>query len=168
MDKRELRSYIRAHKVIEETGSLWEAVENCSDFAKARCILLYHSLPDEVPTAGFLARWHGRKRIALPLVIGDSLTLKEYDPSLIREGYRGIMEPCEAAPDILPSEIDFAIIPGVAFDESGHRLGRGKGFYDRLLPLLSCPKAGVAFQSQMVESVPCEVHDAPVDMVFHT
>lgn len=168
MDKRELRAYIKSQKSVEDASSLWEAVEKCEAFSQARCILLYHSLPDEVPTAGFLARWHGQKRIALPLVIGDSLILKEYDPSLIREGYRGIMEPCEAAPDILPSEIDFAIIPGVAFDESGHRLGRGKGFYDRLLPLLSCPKAGVAFRSQMVESVPCEEHDAPVDMVFHT
>lgn len=167
MDKRELRSYIRAHKVIEETGSLWEAVENCSDFAKARCVLLYYSLPDEVPTAGFLARWHGRKRIALPLVIGDSLTLKEYDPSLMHEGYRGIMEPCAAARDILPSEVDFALIPGVAFDRYGHRLGRGKGFYDRLLPLLSCPKAGVAFNCQIFDSVPCEPHDALVDMIFH-
>lgn len=167
MDKREMRAFVKAHKVAEDVTSLWAAVESCEAFESARCVLLYHSLPDEVPTADFIRKWHGAKRIALPLVVGDSLILKEYDPALMCEGYRGIMEPCSDARDILPSEIDFALIPGMAFDSAGHRLGRGKGFYDRLLPQLSCTTAGVAFNCQMFDSVPCESHDAAVDLVFH-
>ena len=167
MDKRELRAYVKAHKTAEDVTGLWASVERCEAFKAAGRVLLYHSLPDEVPTAEFIRKWHGVKQIVLPLVVGDSLVLKEYDPAKMREGYRGIMEPCPDARDIDPLEIDFAIIPGVAFDAEGHRLGRGKGFYDRLLPRLRCPKAGVAFNCQMFSDIPVESHDRSVDMVFH-
>ena len=81
------------------------------------------------------------------------------------KGYAGIMEPPVSAPDIEPSEIDFAIIPGVAFDPMCHRLGRGRGFYDRLLTGLQCPLAGVAYSWQMVEAVPTDPWDIRLDLV---
>ena len=54
----------------------------------------------------------------------------------------------------------------MAFDSRCNRMGRGKGFYDKLLPLLRCPKVGLGYDFQIVESVPCDVHDMPLDMVI--
>ena len=63
------------------------------------------------------------------------------------------------------SLIDTALVPGMAYDAQGHRLGRGKGYYDRLLAGLDCRKIGVCFDFQKVSEVPVDVHDIPVDIV---
>ena len=69
---------------------------------------------------------------------------------------------------IRPSVIDFAIIPGVAFDVAGNRLGYGKGFYDRLLLNLSedCLTVGISYQCQIFDSIPTEDHDISLDLVL--
>lgn len=145
---------------------IWEAAESLPEFESAGTILLYCALPDEVATADFIARWNGRKRIAVPLVVGDNLVLKEYDPALMKPGYAGIMEPMEEARTVDPSEIELAFIPGVGFDRNGNRLGRGKGFYDRLLPSLNCPLIGICRDFQIVEEgIPADPWDRSVDMV---
>ena len=90
---------------------------------------------------------------------------KEYIPSKMETGYREIQEPA-GEECVNPSEIDIAIIPGVAFDRHCNRLGRGKGFYDRLIPYLECKKIGLSFDFQIVEQVPCEEFDKPLDMVM--
>ena len=137
------------------------------EFKYARTFLIYFSLPDEIQTEAFIDKWHSLgKRVVLPLVVGDDLVLKEYDPKKLQEGYKGIYEPTEDSATVEPSEIDLAIIPGVAFDYKGNRMGRGKGFYDRFLPKLTCPVWGVAFPFQMVKEIPCEEFDKPVDKVF--
>ena len=79
-------------------------------------------------------------------------------------GYRNISEPTGSVKTD-PSEIELAIIPGVAFDKCCNRMGRGKGFYDRLIPYLKCPTIGLGFGFQMVDSIPCEEFDKPLDMV---
>lgn len=132
-------------------------------------ILLYHSLPDEVLTESVIEYLHspegGNKRIVLPIVEGEYLTLKEYKPSELECGYRNIMEP-QGTDVVDPSEIEFAVIPGVAFDCSCNRMGRGKGFYDKLLPSLMCTKAGLGYDFQIIEKIPCCEHDIPLDMVI--
>lgn len=79
-------------------------------------------------------------------------------------GYRGIREPARKEP---ASEVDAAIVPGVAFDERGGRLGYGGGFFDRFLESLDpgVPVVGVCFDAQIVEEVPREPHDRAVDLV---
>ncbi|MBQ0043720.1 MAG: 5-formyltetrahydrofolate cyclo-ligase [Bacteroidales bacterium] len=176
--KSEIRKRIRAamkaaastvsccESIPSEAEVIWETVEGLDEFESARTILLYCALPDEVATAEFIARWNGRKRIAVPLVVGDNLVLKEYDPALMKPGYAGIMEPMEEARTVDPSEIELAFIPGVGFDRSGNRLGRGKGFYDRLLPSLNCPLIGVCRDFQIVEDgIPADPWDRKVDKV---
>ena len=64
------------------------------------------------------------------------------------------------------ADIDLAVIPGMAFDRDGHRLGRGKGFYDKLLPGIKCRKIGLCFSFQLADSVPIEPHDIVMDMVL--
>ena len=144
--------------------SVWEQVESLPEFIGAESVLLYWSMPSEVGTHAFARRWYGRKRLYLPRVEGEVLEIREYSPDGLVEGYRGIMEPSPQAPCV--SEVDLAIVPGLAFDAKGGRLGRGGGFYDRLLPSLHCPKVGVCRQGQLVDEVPMQAWDQKVDIVI--
>lgn len=176
--KSEIRKRIRAamkaaastvsccESIAYDAKVIWEAAESLPEFESAGTILLYCALPDEVPTAEFIKRWTGKKRIVVPLVVGETLSLKEYDPAKMHPGYAGILEPDPDAEEVDPEMIEMAFIPGVAFDRSGNRLGRGKGFYDRLLPALKCPLAGVCRDFQVVEEgIPADPWDRSVDMV---
>lgn len=131
----------------------------------AHTVLLYSALPDEVNTDYLLlsAREEG-KTVLLPRVDGERLTLHVYDPDVMAPGAFGVMEP--QGPEFPSSrygEIELALVPGMAFDRRGHRLGRGKGYYDRLLPQLPAARVvGLCFPFQVVASVPAEAHDAAV------
>lgn len=168
--RREIRTRKEAMTAEERDAAssrITEAVIALPEFASARTVLLYSALPDEVQTAELIGRLYGSKRILLPVVQGEGLVLKEYSPECIHEGYRGIMEPDGAAPEADAGEVEFALIPGMAFDLTGGRLGRGGGFYDRLIPLLHCPKAGICYSCQIVDEVPRETFDIKVDKVLH-
>ena len=167
MDKRELRRYIRGFEgPFAGSSEIFARIETISGFQHSDIVLLYSAIPGEVETAAFIEKWHRSKRIVLPKVVGDILELRLYSPDKVSVGYRGILEPSDDAAQVDPSEVGFAVIPGMAFDRAGHRLGRGKGYYDRLLPSLSCMKVAVAYGHQLVDSVPVEPHDVPVDMVI--
>lgn len=136
--------------------------ENC------KTVLLYHSLPDEVNTHTLIdqAAQIGYK-VLLPTVVGNDLELHEYTGSaaLRASATYGIQESTGSLFTDYPS-IDLAIIPGMAFTKDGRRLGRGKGYYDRLLPMLNCPLVGLAFPFQMLDYIPCEEHDISMDEVI--
>lgn len=174
--KKEIRKAVRALKNStpqEERDSSSLAIQktllSMGVLEKPGTILLYHALPDEVNTELLLStlsnRRGGCKRIILPVVEGEYLILKEYIPEEMGNGYRNISEPTGNV-QIDPSEIELAIIPGMAFDRCCNRMGRGKGFYDRLIPYLNCPKIGLGFDFQIVEQIPCEEFDKPLDMVI--
>jgi len=150
----------------EDAAALWKSVSEFPGFVEARTVLVYMSMADEVPTGMFLDEWHSRKRLVIPLVQGDGLLLKEYNPPTLVNGYCGILEPSPEAPDVAYNEVDFAIVPGVAFDRNNYRLGRGKGFYDRLLPHLDCPKVGVCQPFRLIDKVPCDPWDVALDAVI--
>ena len=101
--------------------------------------------------------------------MGDELELHIYDAtSMTREGAFHIQESCgPVLPESEYGTIDLAIIPGVAFDLNGNRLGRGKGYYDRLLPKLSCHTIGICYPYQLIDEVPHEPHDVPVDEIIY-
>lgn len=162
--KKQLRGKIRG-SIADATQdvSIWEQVEALPEFKAADSVLLYWSMQSEVDTHAFAQRWYGRKKLYLPKVVGDKLEIREYIPDDLSPGYRGIMEPSGDAP--LAGKIDLVIVPGMAFDAKGNRLGRGGGFYDRLLPELSCPKVGVCRRHQFVEDVPVQAWDQKVDIV---
>lgn len=144
-------------------------VEKLTLFRNANIVLLYWSMDDEVQTHEFVEKWFREKTILLPCVDGDKLRLRQYTgPDSMHTGEQfGIAEPTgEEFTDL--DKINVIIVPGVAFDREGHRMGRGRGFYDRLLK--STPNAykiGVAFDFQMVESVPVEPHDVTMDKVIN-
>ena len=145
------------------------AIESHPAFKAASTLLLYHSLNDEVDTRDFIRKWHATKHIILPAVVGDELELRPYAPGQLKPGAYGIEEPCHMPPFRNYEEIDLAIVPGVAFDKQGNRLGRGKGYYDRLLPLLPHAfKIGLCFPFQLVDEIPTEPFDIPMDLIITT
>lgn len=163
---RELKRCVDMEWMLLASDSIMSQLESQDLFKAAETVLLYHALPDEVQTANFLERWYGKKRLVLPLVVGDDLVLKEFSPDKIVPGYKGIPEPSSDAVTVDPDDVQLAVIPGVAFDSMCNRLGRGKGFYDRLIPHLKCPLTGLGFDFQMVDEVPVEIFDRKLDMVI--
>lgn len=158
--------FLSSGKEEEESQRIIAEVEALSAFNSSTCILAYMSIRGEVLTDAFLSKWLGVKRLAIPLVRGTSLELREYRPEWLLTGYKGIREPSSAAPLVEPGDVSFAIVPGLAFSEEGGRvwrMGRGKGFYDRLIPDLHCPLCGVAFPFRVLPSIPLDPWDAPLD-----
>jgi len=132
---------------------------------KADSILLFLSMKDEIDTSSLLSQ---PKKLYVPKVVGEELEIYEYSPNKVSSGAFGILEPTEDATMLKDLEtLDLVIVPGVAFTEEGLRMGRGKGFYDRFLPRTSCPTWGIAFPQQIVERLPVEPWDRPLDGVFH-
>ena len=150
-----------------ESANILAALEAHPAFRAANTILLYHSLPDEVDTHEFIRKWSCEKRVLLPVVMGDDLELRKYTGAedLAISSY-GIEEPV-GEPFTDYAAIDFIAVPGVAFDRNGNRLGRGKGYYDRLLPRIpQAYKVGICFTFQIVEEVPAEPFDIRMDEII--
>lgn len=172
--KRELRRLIRLEKskyspdeLTMMSNNVINQLVNTPLFQQSETVLLYHSLPDEVYTHELIHEACKTKTILLPTVRGDELELHIYsETDSVHKGEFNIIE-SDGALFKDYNKIELAIIPGVAFDAEGHRLGRGKGYYDRLLPLLSCPLIGICFPFQILNSIPTEPHDQKVDMVLH-
>lgn len=104
-------------------------------------------------------------RVLLPRVVGDGLELAAAGREGLVLGAFGVLEP--VGPPVAPTVVDVAIVPGIAFDRTGGRLGQGGGHYDRLLPDLRVDalRIGFAFSAQMAVRVPREPHDELVDVV---
>ena len=169
--KKDIRLQMRAAKKnisiehkVKLSELIFEHIEKIPQFIEARTILLYAALSDEVQTELFISKWFGKKNIVLPVVDGENLLLKEYNPQTVAKGYQSIMEP-QSGCAIDAANIEFAIIPGVSFDRQNNRLGRGKGFYDRFLSEVKCMTIGVGFEVQIVDKLPIESFDKPMDAV---
>jgi len=172
MTKQDIRKLVRERLAswdgsMSDCLSIWQKIEDCRDFQDARTVLLYWSIGFEIPTSEIICKWNGTKRLALPVVVGNDLILRKYDPAKMVEGYRGIMEPSPEAAIISPEEVDFAIVPGLAFDVNNNRMGRGKGYYDRLLPSLrnDCTVVGVCWREQLFEEIPVDEWDFALSAV---
>lgn len=144
-------------------------VEALPEFQRAKVVLAYYSLPDELYTHDAVARWAKSKTILLPKVVGDNLTLHRYcGLESMHKGAFGIMEP--ATPQFCDYQsIDLVIVPGVAFDKKCNRLGRGRGYYDKLFANLlpaKVAKVGVCYPFQIVDKVPAEDCDMQMDNVL--
>lgn len=137
----------------------------------ARSVLLFVPLPSEpniLPL--FSLALNSGKLLCLPWFDAEK---GEYDVRQIEDpladlapGCHGIPEPLSSRPLFPRIRLDFVLVPGVGFDESGHRLGRGKGYYDRLLIPVRGLKCGVAFEEQLVDRVPTEPHDLKLDCIL--
>lgn len=172
MEKKEIRNKIKAlRSMLSEleresaAAEVFARLEATAAFQMADRILMYHSLPDELSTLSFLRKWKNDKRFFLPRVNGVNLDILPYDESRLELGSFHIEEP-QGDTLVDPDEIELIVVPAVAYDRSGNRLGRGKGFYDRLLATTRATKIGVGYEFQLLDSLPAEEHDVPMDMVI--
>lgn len=174
MDKQELRKQVRAAKrevpledKIRRSMPIMQQVGELALFRSAQTVLLYWSMDDEVYTHDFVNLWYKEKCLLLPCVDGDDLLLRRYTgPDSLQPGPQfGIPEPTGPVFDEL-DKIDMIIVPGVAFDKHNNRMGRGRGFYDRLLKTTpNAVKIGVAFSFQLFDTIPTEPFDVPMNLV---
>ena len=171
--KNELRETVRAACAAKSGRWLDEAsrqitalLETREAFRRAGTVALYWSLGHEVATHGLIRRWYRDKAILLPVMEGERLHWKPFTGEECLAGARfGIREP-QGGPAADPAAIDLAVVPGMGFDRLGNRLGHGKGFYDRFLLQTGAVKIGLCFDFQLLEAVPAEAHDVPMDRLI--
>ena len=171
MNKQEIRKEIKRVKLnISKEGKeaaaieVMNKIEALPQFIGAKNILLYNALPDELPTECMLNKWDKEKNLFLPVVDGENLIIKRYDKEFVRVGAFGIIEPL--GDNVDSKIIDFIIVPGVAFDKNLNRLGRGKGYYDRLLSESNAFFAGVGYHIQVLDNIPVEEHDIKMNCII--
>lgn len=173
MDKDEIRLRVKARKSLltaaeraDAARRVFNLLEQSAAFLLADNVLLYHSLPDELSTHEFLEKWASRKHFFLPRVNGVNLDILPYDRSRLSMGAFHIEEPQgDDTADV--SQMELVVVPAVAYDHQGNRVGRGKGYYDRLLATVKAAKVGVGYDFQLLdEDIPAEQHDVPVDVVI--
>lgn len=172
MKKEDIRRSVKARKTLlseEEKLSAAERVfnllEQTADFLLSDRILMYHSLPDELSTRAFIRKWCDHKHFYLPRVNGVNLEILPYDESRLALGSFHIEEPTGTDTSAI-EDMEMIVIPAVAFDRRGNRVGRGKGYYDRLLADSRARKVGVAYDFQLVDEIDAEPHDVRVDVVI--
>lgn len=177
MLKQKIREQIKKRKSLSskdererQSRNALRHLEEHTRFRQAKTVLLYYALPDEIDTTEFLRKWSTTKQICLPVVDGENLRIKRYQSEQqLREGAFHILEPSDTY-EVPLSDIELAVIPGVAFDRNGNRLGRGKGFYDRLFSSSdnqkNIYKIGICFDFQMIEQLPVMPHDIRMDEVI--
>jgi 5-formyltetrahydrofolate cyclo-ligase len=157
----------RAAMGAEIARRVWELPA----LAGARTLLLYASLPEEVPTREIAAEaWRRGLTVTYPRCLPETRELALHRvaaPGLLRPGEYGIAEPDAACPLLGVEEIDAALIPGLAWDRAGRRLGRGAGYYDRLLahPRWRALRCGLFFSVQELASVPADPWDVGLQAV---
>jgi 5,10-methenyltetrahydrofolate synthetase len=172
MEKKDLRAQIKTLKkqhnstqLKEQSEQILEKLEKDAAFIQAKRIMLYCSLPDEVQTHAFLEKWREEKVIILPTVVGDDIIPVELSKGTkFNIGDFNIPEPQN---EPYQGDYDLIIVPGVAFDKSGNRIGRGKGYYDRFLcQHLEVKRIGICFDFQLVDEVPTEPTDIKMDKII--
>jgi 5-formyltetrahydrofolate cyclo-ligase len=177
--KAELRSLARRRRrelpdKDLRSRQIWEWLRAMPGYAAAAAVMLYLDFGDEVRTRPFLPDlWREGKQTLVPYCEGLDLRLfRLEDPGELAAGTLGILEPRQELRGrgdrrAEPAELDLVLLPGVAFDRSGRRLGQGRGYYDRFLPRVrpAAPLVALAFDCQVFDRVPALPHDVPVDRI---
>src|SRR5215210_108489 len=160
----ERRNKLNSLEIAKRSKSIQEFVINSKEFQQAKVIGAYFAFGSEVTTELIIEQAKTLvKKITLPRVEEDKITFYELSSikSLIR-GRFGIMEP---PPYMQISEIDILVVPGIAFDKTGCRLGYGKGYYDRLLSGKRTFSIGLAYSFQLLENLPYDRYDKRLDAI---
>lgn len=162
--KKRVKAISLAQKEKRATALL-RAVWEYPLFKQAQNVMLFWPLPDEINTIPLVEHAHAvGKNVFLPVVVGNDLVIKPYNPATMQPGAFGILEP--QGESVSPAQLDLMVVPGVAFDIANNRMGRGKGFYDRLLANLSVPTVGVGYAEQLYLAIPTQAHDIPLHHVI--
>ena len=173
----ESRNRLSAGEAEEKSRLIISRLMMLDEYTKSTVVMCYMSFGNEVQTGALVECILSEgKRVAIPLVVGIPGGKREMMACEIRDtaselepGTYGILEPRKDSAVILnPLEIDLVVVPGVAFDINRNRIGYGAGFFDRFLKSTgsSCKKIALAYEMQVLEQIPAEEHDIPVDMII--
>lgn len=173
--KRELRASMLARRnalPVVEVARLGAAIQDrllaLPEYEAARVVHSYVGVKaNEVPTHRILQETlRSSRRLVVPRVDGEVLRHHEIrDVSELRQAAFGLLEPDSSAPEVDAAAIDLVVVPGLAFDRAGNRLGLGKGYYDRFLSGVRAPAAALLFSVQLIDEVPAAPRDMPVDLL---
>lgn len=172
--RQELRDRLRKilpEELVQRSAAVCRRLCEQEEYARANVLMIFLSTVHEVDTQPLALRaWADQKTVLAPRVSWDQRRMLPIEiqslSSGVEEGYMGIREPVEGLP-VPVSEIDLVIVPGLAFDQHGNRLGRGRGFYDRFLshPDFRGVSCAVGLEEQVVEAIPVGPSDVRVDML---
>ena len=175
MDKKSLRREIGAKKsaltpeeVERRSAILAERLFETAQYRAAKSLYAYLSFNQEVRTSSIIERaWADGKRVAVPKVIGKDMVFIWLDSfDALAPGCYDIPEPIENGP-VADDGTALVLMPGLAFDPEGHRVGYGGGFYDRFLEAEpNHPLLALCFDFQLYDRLEVEAHDIPVDVVI--
>jgi 5-formyltetrahydrofolate cyclo-ligase len=150
--------------------SIQRSFLDMEEYRHARGIILYASIHGEVDTEGIVhAALESGKKVAFPAVVHHGLVFREVtEISSMNRGKFGIMEPCQTGRNFELDEADIVVLPGIAFDMKGHRIGYGKGYYDKTLHRLEGQGrlVGLCYDFQLVEMIAGEPHDVKMDVII--
>ena len=175
MDKKELRRTIRERKramteeeIVNRSAKLGELFAQSDAYKNAKTIYGYLPYNQEVRTVPMLEQaLKDGKKVAVPKVYGDEMKFLYLDDlSKVSKGYAGIPEPIADEP-VADDKTALVLMPGLAFDPAGHRIGYGGGFYDKFLAAEpNHPTLALCYEFQMLPALDTEEHDIPVDTVL--
>ena len=175
MDKHQLRQSIRQQKramteeeILRRSAKLGELFASSEAYQNAKTIYGYLPYNQEVRTVPMLERaLREGKRVAVPKVYGEEMKFIYLDDlNQVAKGYAGIPEPIADGP-VADDETALVLMPGLAFDPQGHRIGYGGGFYDKFLAAEpNHPTLALCYDFQMLPALETEEHDIPVDYVL--
>jgi len=165
----EKRKSISKEEVHEKSLKIFENLFSLKEVSEAQNVALYISFNNEVETRQIIEKlWKIGKNVFVPVVENGSFSFAKLTSfENLRENQFGILGPCEKE-IIDPKEIDLFVVPGLAFDSSGNRLGWGKGYYDIFFNKnkISAKKIGLAFELQIVEKISHKPHDVKMDFLL--
>ena len=172
MDKKLLRSQMRSMKkalseaqICRASEKLTQAMKSHPLYQNAQSIYGYLSYNEEVRTEPLLRQAQAEgKRIAVPKIVGDVMEFHWLDWDHVEIGYKGIPEPTDG--HVADDPTALVLMPGLAFDRHGHRIGYGGGFYDRFLEKEAHPTLALCYDFQLLDFLQTEEFDIPVDVVL--
>jgi len=160
-----LREGLSERSVGEASAAVCQRLASMTLLQEAQIVMAYLAFKNEVDLSPLFELLPDIVWV-LPRIEGKEMTIHPYEPKkLVRHAY-GMLEPPADAPVVDPSELDVVLVPGVAFDRHGGRLGFGGGFYDRFLPRTSAIRIGICHQCCLADEVPCADHDQRMDWVI--
>jgi 5-formyltetrahydrofolate cyclo-ligase len=164
------RLQLPSEEVKRKSDRIMSNFFSMEDYKEAKVIMFYVDMRNEVMTKATINKaFNEEKRVVVPRVKKGYGLLAIEIQSLeeLSLGTFGVMEPPEKE-EILLEDIDVVVVPGVAFDRNGYRLGYGAGYYDNFLPKLrsDAKKIAVAFEMQLKDLIPIEPHDVKMDMII--
>lgn len=175
MDKKELRRTIRERKramteeeIVSRSEKLGHLFAQSEAYKAAKTIYGYLPYNQEVRTVPILEQaLKDGKRVAVPKVYGEEMKFLYLDDlTKVEKGYAGIPEPIADGP-VADDETALVLMPGLAFDPQGHRIGYGGGFYDKFLAAEpNHPTLALCYEFQMLPKLDTEEHDIPVDTIL--